>query len=73
MPSVKGVPLSSKVTVPVGVPEPGAVAATVAVNVTEAPDVLGLALEVSAVVVLACFTAWEMALEILVVKFVSPK
>ena len=34
-PSVKGVPLSSKVTVPVGVPEPGETAATVAVNVTD--------------------------------------
>ena len=35
VPSVKGVPLSSKVTVPVGVPEPGETAATVAVNVTD--------------------------------------
>jgi hypothetical protein len=43
-------------TVPVGVPVPGATAATVAVNITDAPIVLGLRLEVRWVVVLASFT-----------------
>jgi len=44
--------LSKKFTVPVGVPVPGEMAATTAVNVTDAPDALGLALEVRVVVVL---------------------
>ena len=47
---------SRKFTVPVGVPVPGETAATVAVNVTDAPDVLGLALEVRVVVVLDWLT-----------------
>jgi hypothetical protein len=47
---------SRKFTEPVGVPAPGETAATVAVNVTDAPDVLGFRLEVSPVVVLAWFT-----------------
>ena len=58
--SVAGEPMivapSLNVTVPVGVPEPGETAATVAVNVTDAPDALGLALEVRVVVVLDWLT-----------------
>ena len=46
---------------PVGVPAPGATAATVAVNVTFCPGVDGLADEVTAVVVLALFTTWSVA------------
>jgi len=42
---------SRNVTVPVGVPEPGASAATVAVKVSDWPKEPGLALEVSEVVV----------------------
>jgi hypothetical protein len=42
---------SAKVTVPVGVPAPGATAATVAVTVTDWPYAVGLADEESAVVV----------------------
>jgi hypothetical protein len=41
------------VTVPVGVPLPGATALTVAVNMTDWPTVEGLADEVTVVVVLA--------------------
>ena len=44
-------PPSWNVTVPVGTPEPGAFAETVAVNVTPCPDTEGLAEEVRAVVV----------------------
>jgi hypothetical protein len=46
------VPSTVKATVPVGVPEPGATAATVAVNVTAPPED-GLAEDVTVVVVLA--------------------
>jgi hypothetical protein len=44
-------PASWKVTVPVGVPDPGALAVMVAVNVTLCPTTEGLAEELSAVVV----------------------
>jgi hypothetical protein len=60
------------VTVPVGVPEPGAVALTVAVKVTAWPNVLGLAEDVTAVLVAAWFTVCVMAGEVLVAKLVSP-
>jgi hypothetical protein len=49
---------SLKVTVPEGVPLPGAVAVTVAVNVTDWPETEGLADELNAVEVLALFTVW---------------
>jgi hypothetical protein len=42
-----------KVTVPLGTPTPGAVALTVAVNVTDCPETEGFGPEVSPVVVLA--------------------
>ena len=45
------VPLSKNVTVPVGVNEP--LVATVAVNITDAPDIDGLKLAVTVVVVAA--------------------
>ncbi len=60
-----------KVTVPVGVAEPDVADATVAVSVTDWPKTLGLGVEVS-VVVLARSTSWVRAVEVLVVKFVSP-
>ena len=41
------------VTVPVGVPAPGAAAVTVAVNVTDCPNIDGFVEDVSAVVVAA--------------------
>jgi hypothetical protein len=61
-----------KVTVPVGVPEPGDAAATVAVKVTDCPKTLGLTLEVTVAVLLAWFTVWVRVLEVEPVKFVSP-
>jgi hypothetical protein len=61
-----------KVTVPLGVPEPGDTAATVAVKVTDWPCTLGFALELRVVVVLALLTTWDSALDVEVVKFVSP-
>src|SRR5207244_4218516 len=59
-------------TVPVGVPAPGAVAVTVAVNVTLWPNTDGFADDVSAVLVLAWLTTCDTAELVLVVKFVSP-
>lgn len=51
-----GLPPSRKVTVPVGVPAPGATAATTAVKVTDWPTALGLTEDVTEVVVLALLT-----------------
>src|SRR5206468_11284627 len=48
---VMAVPPSLKVTFPVGVPEPGLLAVTVAVKVTDCPDTDGLAEELTPVVV----------------------
>ena len=47
-----------KVTVPVGGPEPGAFAVTVAVKVTLVPKLEGFGVEVNAVVVASWFTVW---------------
>jgi hypothetical protein len=47
---------SRKFTVPVGLPAPGAVTATVAVKVTDCPNTEGLAEEVRLVLVLALLT-----------------
>jgi hypothetical protein len=57
---------SFKVTVPVGVPLPGATTATVAVNVTVWPKCDGFGEEVSVVVVAALLTVWVRAGETLV-------
>ena len=51
-----GLPPSRKVTVPVGVPAPGATAETVAVKVTDCPKTDGLADDVTVVAVSALFT-----------------
>ena len=53
-----GPPLMTKVTVPVGVPAPGATGATVAVNVTGWPNADGSGDEVTVVVVEALLTSW---------------
>ena len=66
-----GEPLSLNCTVPVGMPAPGA-ALTVAVNVTDWPNIEGFKEDVTLVVVLAGFTTCETADEVLVAKFVSP-
>ena len=69
-----GIPPSLKMTVPVGVPEPGAAALAVAVKVTVWPDTDGLAEEVTAVVVLALLTVWVNgeAVLLLALKLPSP-
>ena len=59
------------VTVPAGVPEPGAKAVTVAVKVTLCPNTDGFTDDVTAVLVLAGFTVWLRALDVLLLKFVS--
>src|SRR5437867_4459692 len=63
---------SLKFTVPLGVPAPGAVAVTVAVNVTLCPNTAGFPDEVRAVLVLAWLTTCDTAELVLVAKFVSP-
>jgi len=70
----KALPSIANWTAPVRVPEPGAIALTVAVNVTGCPRTDGLAEEATVVAVLAWFTVWESgdALLSLPVKFVSP-
>ena len=69
-----GVPSMVKVTVPVGVPAPGATALTVAVKVTVWPDSDGLTEEVTVVVLLALLTVWVIgeAVLLLVLKLESP-
>src|SRR5260370_39672355 len=57
--------LSLKVTVPVGMPVPGALAATVAVKVTAWPLLEGLGAEVTVLGVPAVLTVWETAAEAL--------
>ena len=63
---------SLNVTVPVAVPDPGATAATVAVNVTDWPEVEGFVPLTSVVVVLDWFTVCETVFEALAAKIVVP-
>ena len=67
-------PPSLKVTVPVGVPLAGAVAATVAVKVTDCPKTEGFADDVTAVAELPLLTTCGLVFSepVLVAKFVSP-
>jgi hypothetical protein len=65
-------PPSWKSTVPVLVPDAGAVAVTVAVKVTLCPESEGLTEEIRVVVVLPLFTVWIKGAEVLVLKFTSP-
>ena len=60
-----------KMTVPVGVPLPGAVGLTVAVKVTDWPKTEGFADETTVVVVPSCVTVWLSTAEGLPVKLVS--
>jgi hypothetical protein len=62
---------SLNVTVPVGVPAPGATAVTVAVKVTDWPNTDGFGDAVSAVAVLAAPTVCVIAAEVLPLKLVS--
>ena len=63
---------SLNVTVPVGVPVPGATTLTVAVKVTDWPKTDGFTLEASAVVVVFWFTVCVRTAEVLPESFVSP-
>src|ERR1043166_8680615 len=63
---------SLKVTVPVGVPAPGEVAMTLAVNVTGLSKYCGLADELTVVVVLAWLTVCAKFAELLWLKLPSP-
>ena len=66
-------PLSRKLTVPVGMPAPGATAATAALKVTACPNTDGFRLEVTLVVVIALFTTCTNAVEVLLaLKLLSP-
>ena len=62
-------------TVPVVVPVPGAVMATVAVKETDWPTVdgLGPAVRVTVVDVAAWLTVWATAVEVMLVKLTSPE
>ena len=72
MPIPKVVVPSVKVTLPVGIPEPGATAVTVAVNVTSWPAAEGLADDITAVLVDAWLTVWVAVDEVPEAKVVSP-
>ncbi len=63
---------SLNVTVPEGVPAPGAVAVTVAVNVTDWPKVEGFTLDKTVVCVPALFTVSAYAGDALLLSFRSP-
>jgi hypothetical protein len=64
---------SRKVTVPVGVPAPGATALTVAENVTLCPNTDGFTDEVTVAELLALLTVCVMAADVLPVKLLSPE
>jgi hypothetical protein len=61
-----------KVTVPVGVPAPGAVTVTVAVNMTACPTADGFGEEDNAVVVFALLTTCKTAELVLALKLALP-
>ena len=63
---------SAKVTLPVGIPAPGATAVTVAVNVTSWPALEGLADDITVVLVDAWLTVWVAVDEVPEAKTVSP-
>jgi len=60
-------------TVPVAVPAPGVVVATVAVKVTDCAKTEGFTEDVNAVVVLALLTTWLTAVLVLVTKLELPE
>src|SRR5437879_2891761 len=66
------VPSMVNVTVPAGVPPPGATAATVAVKIMDWPNTEGLIADVTTVVVSAAPTDWFRPAEVLVLKLASP-
>jgi hypothetical protein len=66
-------PPAVNVTVPVGVPDPGELAVTVAVKVTGWPCAEGFGEEVSDVVEESLFTVCVRALDVLPLKLLSPE
>jgi len=74
VPVPMGLPPSKNVTVPVGVPDPGATGETVAVNVTGCPAVDGFSDEVTVVVVFVLLTTCGLPVSdpVLPLKFPSP-
>src|SRR5918912_3476823 len=68
----KATPSILNCAVPVGVPEPGALVVTVAVNDTDWPYTEGLAEEETAVVVAAALTTCDRVALLLAVKLLSP-
>jgi hypothetical protein len=71
---VAGVVLpSAKVTVPVAVPVAGAVAETTAIKVTDSPACDGLADEINTTAALPWLTTCAKAVEVALVKLVSPE
>ena len=74
VPVPTGLPPSRKVTVPVGVPAPGATGETVAVKVTDWPNTEGFADEVTVVAVSALLTTCGLPVSdpVLPLKFPSP-
>jgi len=68
----KSTPSILNCTVPPGVPDPGALALTVAAKVTLWPNTEGLADEVTLVLVSALFTSCVIAPDVLVLKLPSP-
>jgi len=63
---------SLNVTVPVGVPAPGADALTLAVNTTDCPNTVGLVEDVNVVAVPSWFTVCVNVEEVFVLKLPSP-
>jgi hypothetical protein len=72
VPEPSAVAPSKKLTVPVGVPAPGATTATVAVKVLACPNTDGSGAEVNVAVVDAWFTVCVSTGEVVPVKLVSP-
>ena len=68
----KSVPSAENCTWPVGVPAPGAVAVTVAVNVTGSPNTVGDIAETTVVVVSAASTDWKKVPDVPALKLSSP-
>ena len=63
---------SLKVTVPVGVPLPGATTLTLAVKITGWPNTVELVEELSATLLAFLLTVWLRAAEVPVLKLASP-
>src|SRR5208283_59333 len=61
-----------KITLPVGVPPPGGTALTVAVKVTDCPELDGFCEEIREVVVEASLTTCASTADVLAAKFESP-